>query len=321
MLFRTIKPRNHLYAFAVPAGRQGMVIKERSWSSSSYRFGFNGQEMDDEVAGDGNSYTAQFWQYDSRLGRRWNVDPVYSNAASNYQSFSNRPIVMVDPNGNSDYYSARGKYLGSDGTNKTDIMIVTDSRVRRQLKKGNRKALRKNSYVNNGSIDDKAYFVIPPYEHRQQIKEIMSTYNPNGNYEIGGRGIKFSDDSYEHIRAKDGEIVKDGEVAEIDLSSTHKDDIDKADKTGEIEVIYSWHAHTKKQYFFETKPGSGEYVSLKDLKRATGNSTQANRNRKEIGGPTPSEHDYINATVKGNFAKLYYVKEKGWWNRWRCSSI
>ena len=62
--------------------------------------------------------------------------------------------------------------------------------------------------------------------------------------------------------------------------------------------MYSWHAHTKKQYFVETKPGSGEYVSLKDLKRATGNSTQANRDRKEIGGPTPSEHDYINATSR-----------------------
>ncbi len=33
-------------------------------------------EKEDEIAGEGNSYTATFWQYDSRLGRRWKPDPV-----------------------------------------------------------------------------------------------------------------------------------------------------------------------------------------------------------------------------------------------------
>ena len=41
-----------------------------------YRYFFNGQEADNEVLGEGVSLTAEFWQYDSRLGRRWNVDPV-----------------------------------------------------------------------------------------------------------------------------------------------------------------------------------------------------------------------------------------------------
>src|SRR5690606_18721571 len=44
-----------------------------------YKYGFNGQEKDNEVYGDGNSYTAEFWQYDPRLGRRWNVDPLASD--------------------------------------------------------------------------------------------------------------------------------------------------------------------------------------------------------------------------------------------------
>ncbi len=41
-----------------------------------FGLGFQGQEGDDEVAGRGNSYTAEYWQYDSRLGRRWNFDPI-----------------------------------------------------------------------------------------------------------------------------------------------------------------------------------------------------------------------------------------------------
>jgi len=35
---------------------------------NSYRYSFNGQEKDDEVSGNGNSYTATHWQYDPRLG-------------------------------------------------------------------------------------------------------------------------------------------------------------------------------------------------------------------------------------------------------------
>lgn len=64
-----------------------------------YRFGFNGQEKDNEVSGLGNSNTAEFWQYDSRLGRRWNVDPVDQIQLSNYSCFANNPIYFVDPDG------------------------------------------------------------------------------------------------------------------------------------------------------------------------------------------------------------------------------
>jgi hypothetical protein len=64
-----------------------------------YRFGFNGQERDDEVSGAGNSYTAEFWQYDCRLGRRWNVDPKSSYSVSVYACFANNPIWYNDVKG------------------------------------------------------------------------------------------------------------------------------------------------------------------------------------------------------------------------------
>ena len=64
-----------------------------------YRYGFGGQEKDDEISGEGNSYTAQFWQYDPRLGRRWNVDPVMTAWESSYAAFGNNPIRNTDING------------------------------------------------------------------------------------------------------------------------------------------------------------------------------------------------------------------------------
>ncbi len=56
-------------------------------------------EKDDEVSGDGNAYTAMFWEYDPRLGRRWNVDPITFPWQSGYSVFNNQPVYYTDPLG------------------------------------------------------------------------------------------------------------------------------------------------------------------------------------------------------------------------------
>jgi hypothetical protein len=94
--------------------------------TASYRFTFNGQEKDDEVYGStGTSMTAEFWQYDTRTGRRWNMDPVDKPWLAPYHGFGNKPTTNVDPNGarNDDYR------LSKDGTlsliNKTSASTHT----------------------------------------------------------------------------------------------------------------------------------------------------------------------------------------------------
>jgi hypothetical protein len=81
----------------------GMIMPERTWTSDSvgYAFGMNGQMKDDEIYGVGNSYTAEYWQYDSRLGRRWNVDPerMVLCFESNYSVNHNSPLIFVDEEG------------------------------------------------------------------------------------------------------------------------------------------------------------------------------------------------------------------------------
>ena len=64
-----------------------------------YKFGFNGQVKDDEIYGEGNTYSAQFWEYDARLGRRWNLDPVDQISISNYACFGDNPNIVIDPLG------------------------------------------------------------------------------------------------------------------------------------------------------------------------------------------------------------------------------
>ena len=68
---------------------------------AGYRYGFNGMEKDYEAKGKGNSYTTEFRQYDSRLGRWLSIDPLFSNFPwqSPYVGFDNNPILLVDPKG------------------------------------------------------------------------------------------------------------------------------------------------------------------------------------------------------------------------------
>ena len=75
----------------------GMAMKERSFSNEEYRFGFNTQEKSTEIGED--TYTAEFWQYDSKIARRWNVDPVVKPYESSYLAFGGNPIYYVDVNG------------------------------------------------------------------------------------------------------------------------------------------------------------------------------------------------------------------------------
>ena len=81
----------------------GMGIKEREWSDSSfgYRFGFNGKEQDNEVAGSGNSYDYGFRIYNPRMGRFLSVDPLTSSYPwyTPYQFAGNKPIVAIDLDG------------------------------------------------------------------------------------------------------------------------------------------------------------------------------------------------------------------------------
>ncbi len=81
----------------------GSSINTRSYSAGSgFRFGFNTQEKDKEIYNNNETYTATFWEYDGRLGRRWNVDPVVKPWISPFASIGNNPLVKNDIWGLSD---------------------------------------------------------------------------------------------------------------------------------------------------------------------------------------------------------------------------
>ncbi|MBN2788266.1 MAG: hypothetical protein JXQ69_08095, partial [Paludibacteraceae bacterium] len=79
----------------------GMAMKGRNAGGDNYRFGFGGQEKDEEIKGFGNHLSFGDYGYDPRTGRRCNVDPLsgkYPNI-SPYATFENNPIYFNDKTG------------------------------------------------------------------------------------------------------------------------------------------------------------------------------------------------------------------------------
>ena len=97
----------------------GAPLDNRGFGANA-RYGMNGQERDNEIAGDGNISTAEHWEYDTRLGRRWNTDPLAGDYAnwSPYAAFGDNPIYYVDPDGKKFInFDAQGNYTGTTKDN------------------------------------------------------------------------------------------------------------------------------------------------------------------------------------------------------------
>lgn len=91
----------------------GSLMPGRSFNPGEYPFGMNGQRGTDEIAGVGNHYTAEFWEYDPRTGRRWNLDPKPNISISPYAAFANNPICLSDVKGDTTYrFNAKGIFQG-----------------------------------------------------------------------------------------------------------------------------------------------------------------------------------------------------------------
>ena len=105
----------------------GMIMPERKYSANTtkYRYSINGQEKDIEL--NENITTAEYWEYDSRIGRRWNVDPKPTVGSSPYCVFSSNPIFYVDRMGDTSGVYAR--YLDpKTNTPKTELLFQTTAK-------------------------------------------------------------------------------------------------------------------------------------------------------------------------------------------------
>jgi RHS repeat-associated protein len=81
-----------------------MLLPNRHESSSDYRYGFQGQEMDDEIKGEGNSVNYKYRMHDPRIGRFFAVDPLAPEYPhyTPYSFSGNKVIHKVEYEGKED---------------------------------------------------------------------------------------------------------------------------------------------------------------------------------------------------------------------------
>ncbi len=108
----------------------GVLLKERTVESADFRRGFQGQEHDDEVKGDGNSVNYKYRMHDPRVGRFFAVDPISANYPWNspYAFSENRLIDGVELEGLEIYYTSQGELIGKFGEN-TELRLVYDEDI------------------------------------------------------------------------------------------------------------------------------------------------------------------------------------------------
>lgn len=92
----------------------GAIMPGRKFAQAGkdYRFSINGQEKEREL--NENITTALYWEYDSRIGRRWNRDPKPVDGVSPYLAFMNNPIVHIDILGDTGIIGVDGREINVD---------------------------------------------------------------------------------------------------------------------------------------------------------------------------------------------------------------
>ncbi len=103
-----------------------MLVPNRHGSSNSYRYGFQGQEKDDELKGEGNSLNYTFRMHDPRVGRFFAVDPLFREFTWNspFAFSENRVIDRIELEGMESW-----DYLEPTPHQKEDTKVVTATKI------------------------------------------------------------------------------------------------------------------------------------------------------------------------------------------------
>jgi hypothetical protein len=163
----------------------------------------NGQEMDNEINGiTGSSYTAEFWQYDSRLGRRWNMDPKPTVSLSSYATFANNPIYNTDILGDSSvYHDEGGNFLRMmPDALENAAVIIPNSQL--DAFNGNISANEGSKGINSSGLAKKLRGLGDSY----MTNDLFGFYDETTKYNVDFYGTKYANEHGTFLYEKNGEI-------------------------------------------------------------------------------------------------------------------
>ena len=174
----------------------GMTMPGRRLKSQDYAYGFHGLEHDDEIKGEGNSYTTEFRQYDPRVGRWLSADQVFKAHESVYAAFANNPVNYLDQNG-----------LDTNLTITQYQELVVETAV--------------ELYGNNFDFHSRLNRIMAV---QRSIDELIQEVNSNPEYE-GSEGIAIAIGIMDIRRREGPGLDRDLEYVNSYIQATIQDDI------------------------------------------------------------------------------------------------
>lgn len=165
-------------------------------SENKYEYGYNGQMKVNEIAGVGNHNTALYWEYDTRTGRRWNLDPIPKYGISIYSAFNDNPILYSDVLGDD-----TGRVIISekiwknvykthlDGIKKNPQLVSPNGKIYLSYdpNRSNARKRRREARGNNPTIPEQNLDEFPYASTRQGGRNAAVNYVPESeNKEHGG---------------------------------------------------------------------------------------------------------------------------------------
>lgn len=116
------------YPFGMQMSARTFTNTDAIFSDEGHRYGFQGQEKDDEVKGEGNSVNYKYRMHDPRIGRFFSLDPLAPDYPWNspFAFSENRVIDGVELEGLEYYYFGDGRFVGKIGTDPS-VRRVNDN--------------------------------------------------------------------------------------------------------------------------------------------------------------------------------------------------
>jgi len=112
-------------SFRSPEKHDSGLMPGRTYASEAYSWGFNDQEKDNEICGNGINYAFKYRMNDSRTGRFFSVDPLFKDYPFNstYAFAENTVIWAIELEGLEAYKTNDGESIGQVGVDNSERVI------------------------------------------------------------------------------------------------------------------------------------------------------------------------------------------------------
>lgn len=175
-----------------------------------YRYGFQNQEVDPEIKGEGNSVNFKYRMHDPRIGRFFAVDPLSNEYPwySPYTFSGNKVIAWGELEGLEEYYRADGSFIGKVGGSNV-MRVVKSSAVEKNIEYAIMREERGKTYTQAKQYNYDVDFAIknselmfdPSTIKKQPIENFESGYKKPSKV---GKGNKSLVQKYNEWERKSG---------------------------------------------------------------------------------------------------------------------